>query len=76
MFFIFSDLLSEVIGGNINAVSIASQTTSYHLHSQCCQNILYLKYYTLFWQTLRIMLYLYFISVKYFKNTLLWDKIV
>ena len=43
---------------------------------QCCQNILYLKYYNLFWQSLRIILYLYFISVKYFKNTLLWDKIV
>ena len=43
---------------------------------QCCQNILYLKYYTLFWQSLRIILYLYFFSVKYFKNTLLKDKIV
>ena len=40
------------------------------------QNILYLKYYTLFWQRLRIMLYLYFLSVQYFKNTLLLDKIV
>ena len=27
---------------------------------QCCQNILYLKYYTLFWQNLRIILYSYF----------------
>ena len=34
---------------------------SMRLHSQCCQNILYLKYYTLFGQSLRIILYLYFI---------------
>ena len=27
----------------------------------CCQNILYLKYYTLFWQSLRIILYSYFL---------------
>ena len=33
---------------------------------QCCQNILYLKYYTLLRQSLGIILYLYFISVKYF----------
>ena len=35
---------------------------------QCCQNILYLKYYTLFWQNWRIILYLYFFSVKYLKT--------
>ena len=27
------------------------------------------KYHTLFWQRLRIILYLYFFSVKYFQNT-------
>ena len=29
---------------------------------QCCQNILYLKYYTLFWQSSRIILYTFFQS--------------
>ena len=46
------------------------------MDNQCCQNVLYLKYYTLFWQSLRIILYLYCISVKYFINTLLWHEIV
>ena len=36
--------------------------------------VYYSKYNTLFWQSLRIILYLYFISVKYFKNTLLWHE--
>ena len=31
-----------------------------HDISQCCQNILHSKYYTLFWQSSRIILYLYF----------------
>ena len=36
----------------------------------------FLKYYTLFWQSLRIVLYLCFFSVRYFENTLSWDEIV
>ena len=31
-----------------------------HYNGQCCQNILYLKYYTLIWQSVIIILYLYF----------------
>ena len=36
------------------------------------QNILYFKYYTLFWQSVRLILNLYFFSVRYFKNTLFY----
>ena len=44
---------------------------SYNFPFQCFQNKLYLKYYTSFWESARIILYFYFYSVKYFKNTLL-----
>ena len=42
------------------------------LIQQCCQNICYLKYYTLFWQSVRIILYLYFfqsntLKILYFR---------
>ena len=36
---------------------------------QCCQHILYLKYYTLFWQRIKINYYFYFFSTKYFEDT-------
>ena len=36
---------------------------------QCCQKILYLKYYTLFWQSLRIIFYLYIYLYFFQSNT-------
>ena len=36
----------------------SGNNTKDSLPRQCCQNILYLKFYTLFWQSLRIILYL------------------
>ena len=43
----------------INLFCLCCSTKCGNPH-QCCQNIIYLKYYTLFWQRVRITLYLYF----------------
>ena len=45
---------------DVKVLNAGSRDVKYKM--QCCQNILYLKYYTLFWQSLRIILYTFFQS--------------